>query len=131
MKITFSKIFVDDQDKALDFYTKKLGFMVKQDVTSDNYRWLTLVSPEDKNGTELLLEKNDNPPAKTYQKEIYKQGAPATIFWVKDIQAEYERLKSLDVKFSMEPTDMGVVTIAILDDTCGNLIQLAQSKESK
>src|SRR5687768_5937022 len=124
MKIVVASIFVEDQAKALKFYTEKLGLMKKQDVTVGQYKWLTVVSPDDQNGTELLLEPNDNPAAKTYQKAIFEQGIPATSFWVEDVKREYERLKSLGVAFTMEPTQTGPVTIARLDDTCGNLIQI-------
>ena len=125
MKIIFNSIFVNDQDQALKFYTESLGFVKKSDVTNGPYRWLTVVSPDDKNGTELVLEPNDNPVAKTYQKAIFEQGIPATSFGVSNVQAEYERLKKLGVKFTKEPTEvMKGVTIAVLDDTCGNLIQI-------
>ena len=130
MKIIFSSIFVSDQDKALKFYTETLCFVKKSDVTNGPYRWLTLVSPDDKNGTELVLEPNDNPVAKTYQKAIFEQGIPATSFGVSNVQAEYERLKKLGVKFTKEPTEvMKGVTIAVLDDTCGNLIQIQQTPQ--
>jgi len=124
MKIVVASIFVEDQEKAFSFYTEKLGLLKKQDVSLGQYKWLTVVSAEDQNGTELLLEPNDNPAAKTYQKAIFEQGIPATSFWVEDVKSEYERLKSLGVIFTMEPTQMGPVTIAKLDDTCGNLIQI-------
>jgi len=124
MKIVVASIFVEDQDKALKFYTEKLGLIKKQDVSLGEYKWLTVVSPDDQNGTELLLEPNNNPAAKNYQKAIFEQGIPATSFWVEDVKSEYERLKSLGVTFTMEPTQMGPVTIAKLDDTCGNLIQI-------
>ncbi|MBI2609834.1 VOC family protein [Candidatus Giovannonibacteria bacterium] len=124
MKIVVASIFVEDQEKALKFYTEKLGLVKKQDVTVGQYKWLTVVSSEDQNGTELLLEPNDNPAAKTYQKAIFEQGIPATSFWVEDMKSEYERLKSLGVRFTMEPTQAGPVTIAKFDDTCGNLIQI-------
>ena len=128
MKIIHTSIFVNDQDKALKFYTETLGFVKKSDVTAGQYRWLTVVSPDDQNGTELVLEPNDNPAAKTYQKAIFKQGIPATMFGVADVRAEYERLKKLGVKFTMEPTAvMKNVTIAVFDDTCGNLIQIQQT----
>ena len=128
MKIIFNSIFVNDQDQALKFYTESLGFVKKSDVTNGPYRWLTVVSPDDKNGTELVLEPNDNPVAKTYQKAIFEQGIPATSFGVSNVQAEYERLKKLGVKFTKEPTEvMKGVTIAVLDDTCGNLIQIQQT----
>ncbi len=126
MKIIHTKIFVNDQDKALKFYTETLGFVRKNDVTNGDYRWLTVVSSDDQNGTELILEKNDNPAAKAYQEAIYKQGSPVTMFGIQDAKAEYERLKEKGVKFTMEPTDIGPAVIAIFDDTCGNLIQISQ-----
>ena len=130
MKIIFTSVFVNDQDKALKFYTETLGFVKKRDVPEGPYRWLTVVSPDDQNGTELVLEPNDNPAAKTYQKAIFEQGIPATSFGVSDVRAEYERLKKLGVKFTMEPTEvMKGVTIAIFDDTCGNLIQIQQTAQ--
>lgn len=128
MKIKLTKIFVDDQDKALKFYTEILGFVKKNDITAGQYRWLTVVSPDDQNGTELLLELNDNPAVKTYQKTIFEQGIPAANFDVSDVRAERERLKGLGVKFTMEPTQvMEHVTIAVFDDTHGNLIQIQQT----
>ncbi|KXH81978.1 VOC family protein [Sporosarcina sp. HYO08] len=127
MKIIVTSLFVEDQDKALAFYTEKLGFVKKHDVPAGEFRWITLVSPNDQEGTELLLEPNNHPAAKDYQKKIYADGIPATMFGVSDIRKEYERLSALGVKFTMEPTDAGKVTIAIFDDTCGNLIQIAQN----
>jgi predicted enzyme related to lactoylglutathione lyase len=130
MKIIYTKIFVNDQDKALKFYTETLGFVKKSDITAGGYRWLTVVSPDDQDGTELILELNDNPAAKTYQKAIFEQSIPATNFGVSDVRAEHERLKKLGVKFTMEPTEvMKNVTIAVLDDTCGNLIQIQQTAQ--
>lgn len=126
MRITHSGVFVTDQDKALKFYTESLGFVKKHDVPVGEFKWLTVVSPDDPDGTELLLEPNANPVAQTYQKGLFDQGIPAALFSVTDIRAEYERLKSLGVTFIMEPTEAGDVTIAILDDTCGNLIQMLQ-----
>lgn len=127
MKIILTSVFVTDQDKALTFYTEVLGFVKKQDITAGKYRWLTVVSPDQPDGTELLLEPNDNPAAKTYQKAIFTQGIPAAIFGVGNVQAEYQRLKALGVVFPVEPTQvMGPVTRAVLDDTCGNLIQIIQ-----
>jgi len=130
MRIVLTSVFVDDQDKALEFYTEKLGFVKKRDVAAGQYRWLTVVSPEDQNGTELVLEPNDNPAASTYQQAIFEQGIPATSFAVSDVRAEYERLKALGVTFTTEPTEvMPNVTIAVLDDTCGNLIQIQQTPQ--
>ena len=127
MKIALTNVFVKDQEKALKFYTETLGFVKKTDINTGQYRWLTVVSPDDQNGTELVLEPNNNPAAKTFQEAIFKQGIPAKMFDVSNVRAEYERLKALGVKFTMEPTDvMEGVTIAILDDTCGNLIQIQQ-----
>lgn len=125
MKIILTSVFVDDQDRALKFYTEVLGFVKKSDVSAGEYGWLTVVSPDDRNGTELLLELNSNPVAQAYQKGIFEQGIPATSFGVEDIHAEYEKLKEQGVKFTMEPTKVvGQVTIAVSDDTCGNLIQI-------
>ncbi|AVV58360.1 Glyoxalase/bleomycin resistance protein/dioxygenase [Paenibacillus vortex V453] len=126
MKIVVTSLFVQDQDKALAFYSEKLGFVKKQDVPVGEFRWITLASPDDQDGTELLLEPNDHPAAKEFQKKIFADGIPATMFGVEDIQAEYERLVDKGVKFTMQPTKMGELTIAVLDDTCGNLIQIVQ-----
>jgi len=125
MKIILTRVFVDDQDRALKFYTEVLGFVKKSDVSAEGYRWLTVVSPDDPNGTELLLELNDNPVVRAYQKGIFEQGIPAASFGVEDTHAEYERLKKLGVKFTMEPMEVvDRVTIAVFNDTCGNLIQI-------
>ena len=126
MRITHTSVFVDDQDEALKFYTETLGFMKKHDVPVGKFKWLTVVSPDDPEGTELLLEPNDNPVSQAYQKGIFDQGIPAASFGVTDIHAEYEKLKSLGVAFTMEPTEVANVTIAVFDDTCGNLIQVRQ-----
>jgi predicted enzyme related to lactoylglutathione lyase len=126
IRITVSSVFVDDQDKALKFYTEVLGFAKKRDIPLGEARWLTVVSPADPDGVELLLEPNDNPVTKPFQEGVYKQGIPATTFAVDDLQAEYERLKALGVAFTVEPTAMGEVMNAVLDDTCGNLIGLHQ-----
>jgi glyoxylase I family protein len=126
MKIKLTSVFVDDQDKALRFYTEVLGFAKKHDVPVGEYRWLTVVSPEGPNDLELLLEPNANPAASTYQKAIFEQGIPATAFSVDDIQAEFQRLRTAGVEFRTDPTPAGPVTIAVFDDTCGNLIQLVQ-----
>ncbi|WP_050183623.1 VOC family protein [Domibacillus robiginosus] len=127
MKIIVTSVFVQDQDKALAFYTKTLGFVKKHDVPTGEFRWITLVSPGDQNGTELLLEPNVHPAAQEYQKSIFAEGIPATMFGVANIHKEYERLLENGVKFTMEPTKAGEVTIAVFDDTCGNLIQLIQN----
>ena len=127
MKIILTSVFVNDQDKALTFYTGVLGFVKKQDVTAGEYRWLTVVSPDQPDGTELLLEPNDNPAAKTYQEAIFGQGIPAAMFEVGNVKEEYQRLKALGVVFTVEPTPvMGSIMRAVFDDTCGNLIQIIQ-----
>ena len=126
MKIIVTSIFVEDQDRALTFYSEKLGFVKKHDVPAGEFRWITLVSPEVQEGTELLLEPNNHPAAKEYQKKLFEDGIPVTMFGVDDINKEYERLLQLGVKFTMKPTKMGDVTVAVFDDTCGNLIQIAQ-----
>jgi catechol 2,3-dioxygenase-like lactoylglutathione lyase family enzyme len=126
MKIFVTSVLVDDQEKALRFYTEILGFSKKNDVPAGSYRWLTVVSPEGAEGVELLLEPNTFPPAQTYQKALFDAGIPATMFGVDDIRKEYERLKGLGVVFPTKPTAMGPVTIAVFEDTCGNLIQMAQ-----
>lgn len=126
MKIIVTSIFVEDQDKALEFYSETLGFIKKHDVPTGEFRWLTLVSPEEQTGTELLLEPNKHPAAKEYQERLFAEGIPVTMFGVEDIHEEYKRLINKGVKFTMEPTKMGDVTIAVFDDTCGNLIQIMQ-----
>jgi catechol 2,3-dioxygenase-like lactoylglutathione lyase family enzyme len=126
MKIYLTSVFVDDQDKALKFYTEVLGFIKKADFPVGQFKWLTVVSPEEPDGVELLLEPNDNPATKPFQKALFEQGIAATSFAVSDIQKEYERMKKLGVVWTQEPTPMGPATIAVFDDTCGNLIQIAQ-----
>lgn len=126
MKIKLTSIHVDDQDKALRFYTEVLGFVKKTDVSAREYRWLTVVSPEEPDGTELVLEPNDNPAAKTYQQALFEQNIPAAMFFTDDLDADYERLQTRGAEFTMPPTDTPGSRIAHLDDTCGNLIQLAQ-----
>jgi catechol 2,3-dioxygenase-like lactoylglutathione lyase family enzyme len=126
MKIKLSSVYVDDQDKALKFYTEVLGFVKKQDVPLGEFKWLTVVSPEEPDGTELLLEPSDNPIAQTYKKALHEQGIPITAFLVEDVHTEYARMKALGVTFTQEPTTNGPVTLAVLDDTCGNLIQIYQ-----
>ena len=126
MRIYITSIFVDDQAKALDFYTKKLGFEVKNDVPVGEHRWLTVVSKEQPDGTELLLEPSDHPAVPPYKNALVEDGIPATSFQVDDVDAEFERLKDIGVEFTQEPTDAGPVRMAVFDDTCGNLIQLVQ-----
>lgn len=126
MRIKLTSLFVDDQDKALKFYTEVLGFLKKNDFPVGEARWITVVSPEEPDGVELALEPNDNPAARAYQKAIYDQGIPAAVFFVEDLQAEYDRLKKLGVVFCTEPTRTEAGVYAVLDDTCGNLIQLFQ-----
>jgi predicted enzyme related to lactoylglutathione lyase len=117
---------VDDLDKALRFYTSVLGFVKKTDISQGSYRWLTVVSPEEPNGTELHLERNDNPAAKAFQKALFDQGLPAAMFYVDDVGREYERMRALGAEFTMPPRKVTGSTIAVLNDTCGNLIQLTQ-----
>ncbi len=126
MKIFITSVFVSDQAKALDFYTRVLGFVKKNDVSAGSYRWLTVVSPGGLPEMELLLEPNVNPAAKTYQKAIYDAGISANIFKVDDIAKEYGRLKSMGVRFTMPPTPTGPAMTAVFDDTCGNLISITQ-----
>jgi predicted enzyme related to lactoylglutathione lyase len=126
MKLKIMNLYVDDHDKALRFYTEKLGFQKKTDVGSGGYRWLTVASPEDPDGPELHLESNGNPVAGAYQKGLYDQGTPAAMFFVSDIDAEYDRLSKLGVSFTMPVTKTTGSRITKLDDTCGNLIQLTQ-----
>jgi catechol 2,3-dioxygenase-like lactoylglutathione lyase family enzyme len=125
MKIVVTSVPVDDQDKALKFYTEVLGFVKKKDIPLGEFKWLTVVSPDAPDGVELLLEPSDNPAVQVFKKALVDQGIPFTSFGVEDVQKEYERLKKLGVRFTMEPTAMGPVTVATFDDTCGNLIQIA------
>lgn len=128
MRIKYTSVYVSDQGRALKFYTEVLGFVKKADITAGKYRWLTVTSPEDQDGVELVLEPNENPAAKAYQEALFKQGIRATNFIIDDIQKEYELLKKVGVKFTMQPTKLPGTpsTIAVLDDTCGNLIQITQ-----
>jgi catechol 2,3-dioxygenase-like lactoylglutathione lyase family enzyme len=128
MRIHLSSVFVDDQDKALRFYTNALGFVKKHDVPLGEHRWLTVVSPEDPDGTELLLEPDGHPAVKPYKTALVEDGIPAASFAVNDVPAEFNRLRELGVHFTQEPLEMGPVTTAVLDDTCGNLIQIVHSK---
>lgn len=127
MKIILTSVMVDDQEKALKFYTEVLGFVKKNDIPLGEDRWLTVVSPEGPDDVELLLEPMGFPPARTYQKALFEAGIPLTSFAVDDIQEEYERMTKSGVVFKTAPTKMGPVTVAVFEDTCGNLIQMAQA----
>jgi predicted enzyme related to lactoylglutathione lyase len=126
MKVNLTSVYVDDQSKALRFYTEVLGFAKKADFSNGPYRWLTVVSPEEPNGTQLQLALNDNPAARTYQQAIFQQGQPAANFFTEDVKGDYERIKARGAEFTMPPTDTRGSIIAKLPDTCGNLIQLTQ-----
>lgn len=126
MKIYVTSLIVDDQEKALKFYTETLGFVKKNDVPVGEFKWLTVVSPEDPNGTEILLEPNDNPAALAFQRSIFEQGIPQKSLAVENIQNDYERLTKLGVNFTIKPAPAGPVTVAVFNDTCGNLIQMVQ-----
>jgi predicted enzyme related to lactoylglutathione lyase len=126
MKIRVTSIYVDDQDKALRFYTEVLGFVKKADFSQGPFRWLTVASPEQPDGAELQLTLNNNPAAKTYQQAMFQQGQPAVMFFTDDVKADYERIKGRGAQFTMPPTDVTASTIAMVNDTCGNLIQLVQ-----
>ena len=130
MKITLNSIMVDNQEKALEFYTRVLSFKKSKDIPVGEFRWITLVSPEGHADVELALEPNANPAGKTFQEALFKQGIPATAFEVDDIKAEARRLKKAGVKFTMDPTPAGPVQIAVFADTCGNLIQIYQPPQS-
>jgi predicted enzyme related to lactoylglutathione lyase len=126
MKIKLTSIYVDDQDQALRFYTEVMGFAKKADFSNGGYRWLTVASPEEPDGTQLQLAQNNNPAAKAYQQAIFQQGQPAVMFATDDVKGDYERLKARGATFTMPPTDVTASTIAMVNDTCGNLIQLTQ-----
>ena len=126
MRIKVTSVYVDDQDKALRFYTEVLGFVKKSDFSQGPFRWLTVASPEDPDGTELQLALNNNPPAKAYQEALFQQGQPAAMFFTGDLEADYERMKSRGAEFTMPPTDVTASKIAMLKDNCGNLIQGTQ-----
>jgi predicted enzyme related to lactoylglutathione lyase len=128
MKIKVTSIYVDDQEKALRFYTDVLGFVKKSDFGNGPYRWLTVASPEQPDGTELQLASNSNPAAKAYQEAIFQQSQPAAMFFTDDVKGDYERIKALGAEFTMPPTDVTASIIAMVKDTCGNLIQLTQLK---
>jgi predicted enzyme related to lactoylglutathione lyase len=128
MKIKLSSVYVVDQEKALRFYTEILGFVKKADFSQGPFRWLTVASPEDPDGTELQLALNGNPAAKVYQQAMFEQGQPAAMFFSDDVQADYERMKARGAEFTTPPTDVTGSKIAVLNDTCGNLIQVTQLK---
>ncbi|MBP6821408.1 MAG: VOC family protein [Acidobacteria bacterium] len=126
MEIRLTSILIDDQDKALQFYTEKLGFVKKTEIPMGQFRWLTVISPEGAEGVELVLEPMGFPPAATYQQALFMAGIPATAFITHNIQAEYQRLKALGVVFRGEPAKMGPITAVLFEDTCGNLINLVE-----
>src|SRR5919109_3652624 len=126
MKIKLTSVYVDDQEKALRFYTEVLGFVKKADFSNGPFRWLTVVSPEDPDGTELQLAPNGNPAAKAYQQALFQQGQPAAMFFTDDVQADYERMKGRGAEFTMPPKDVTASKIAMLKDTCGNILQVTQ-----
>src|SRR3954451_17195078 len=126
MKIKLTTVYVDDQEKALRFYTDVLGFVKKADFSQGPFRWLTVASPEEPDGTELQLALNDNPAAAAFQQAIFQQGQPAAMFFTDDVQADYERMQTSGAEFTMPPTDVTASKIATANDTCGNLIQITQ-----
>ena len=126
MKIKLTGVYVDDQEKALRFYTEALGFIKKSDFTNGSFRWLTVVSPDERDGTELQLALNDNPAVEAYQQFLFSGNQPAVNFFTDDVRADYERIKGRDAKFTMAPTEVTGATIAQLNDTCGNLVQITQ-----
>ena len=128
MKIKLTSVYVDDQEKALRFYTKVLGFVKKADFSNGSFRWLTVASPEDLDGVELQLALNNSPAAKAYQKAMFQQSQPAAMFFTDDVQADYERMTPRGAEFTMLPTDVTASKIAMLNDTCGNLIQVTELK---
>jgi catechol 2,3-dioxygenase-like lactoylglutathione lyase family enzyme len=130
VKIHLTSVFVDDQSNALEFYTDVLGFTKKSDVPLGEHRWLTVVSPDDPDGTELVLEPDEHPAARPFKEALARDGIPFTSFAVEDVNEEFERLSARGVRFTQEPTAMGPVTTAVLDDTCGNLIQIAAHGET-
>ncbi|MBZ5580466.1 MAG: VOC family protein [Acidobacteriia bacterium] len=126
MKIKVTSLYVEDQEKAVRFYTEVLGFVKKADFSQGPFRWLTVASPEDPDGVELQLSPNNNPPAKAYQQALFQQGQPAAMFFTDDVQADYERMTARGAEFTMPPKDVTASKIAMLNDTCGNLIQVTQ-----
>ena len=131
MKIKVTSVYVDDQDKALRFYTEVLGFVKKSDFSQGPYRWLTVASAEEPNGTELQLALNNSPAAKAYQQAMFQQNQPAAMFFTDDVQADYARMKASGAEFTMPPKDVTASKIAMLNDTCGNLIQVTQLKAGR
>ena len=129
MRIKIASIFVDEQDKALEFYTKVLGFTKKDDIPVGDFRWLTVVAPDSPGDMELLLVPNAHEAAKAYQRAIFKDGIPATVFFVDNVNAEFKRLRKSGVSFTTDPVNARGVSIAVFDDTCGNLIQLAEQND--
>lgn len=129
MRIGHVSVYVDDQEKALAFYTDVLGFVKKTEIPAGDFRWLTVVSPEEPDGAELVLEPDQHPAAQTYKRTLYSDGIPFAVLTVKDVPAEYERLRAAGVKFTQEPVDAGPVSMAVFDDTCGNLLQIASYNE--
>ena len=128
MRINLTSVLVDDQDKALRFYTEILGFVKKVEIPMGEHRWLTVVSPEDADGTQLVLEPDAHPAAGPFKRSLVEDGIPFTSFAVDDVHKEYERLRAAGVRFTQDPVDMGPVTTAVFDDTCGNLIQIASQE---
>jgi catechol 2,3-dioxygenase-like lactoylglutathione lyase family enzyme len=126
MRITLTSVLVDDQEKALRFYTDVLGFQKKTEIPLGEHRWLTVVSPQDPDGVELVLEPDEHPAVRPFKEALVGDGIPFTSFAVDDVRAEFERMRTLGVRFTQEPAEMGPVTTAVFDDTCGNLIQIAQ-----
>jgi catechol 2,3-dioxygenase-like lactoylglutathione lyase family enzyme len=126
MRINLASVLVDDQDKALRFYTEVLGFQKKTEIPLGEHRWLTVVAPEDPNGTELILEPDNHPAARPFKEALVADGIPFTSFAVHDVKKEFTRMRGLGVRFTQEPAEMGPVTTAVFEDTCGNLIQIAQ-----
>jgi predicted enzyme related to lactoylglutathione lyase len=129
MKIKLTNVYVDDQENALRFYTEVLGFVKKADFSNGPFRWLTVASAEDPDGTELQLALNNNPAAKAYQQAIFQQNQPAAMFYTDDVQADYERMKARGAEFTMPPTDVTASKIAMVKDSCGNLIQVTELKQ--
>jgi len=128
MRINLASVPVDDQEKALRFYTETLGFQKKHDIPMGEHRWITVVSPDDPDGTELALEPDEHPAVGPFKSALVEDGIPFTAFAVQDIAAEYERLGSLGVRFTQQPTNLGSMTVAVFDDTCGNLIMIAEGE---